>query len=605
MTSPWLDQLKADIATALKSALRLQDSPRRGLLVRALRGCTEAAERPSPDPAALAETLRSAMSPAMVLATDDPEALEIAAALGAAFNKVLAPLRPRRLESAAPPLLKDCLTSVTRDAPRTVSIARDLFTPPPEPDEEEALGDLDLEEIFDSGELDSPEDIIAPQEDAPPAERPPHEDWRPLEGAAPEPPPVSLLEERKTLDVAGFHAATIDQCLETIGALARDRVHDPFSNRLVAEQRILAATDAILAVGGGCVATVVAWWARAIESPSPWCSWAAPFALGCIEGADALLAVRHGLEQLAPGAVAHAEQAAEALAITPHAARLTLGIDLVGSPHPVARAVGVDILARAGRLTVDELRPHIFDANLPVMISALRAIGRLPAADGARLVPLLERWMHFPDPAVAWLAAKALICWGDTRPYDDLRNRGRLASILGGRAVELFVLAGSDLDLAPLQALVSRAARTPAILSALGRFGHPGAAPFLLHYLADEDLGEHAADALISLFGPRVEPDALLSAVAWRAAIVALKLDPGARCRRGVAWTPSGVVADCSSGELSRAQIEPRLDELAARVRIDVPVDLGLWTPETRPMFLGLSAAARACDGAWPASGWS
>ncbi|MEP7120073.1 MAG: hypothetical protein ABJE95_04145 [Byssovorax sp.] len=254
---------------------------------------------------------------------------------------------------------------------------------------------------------------------------------------------------------------------------------------------------------------------------------------------------------------------------------------------------------------MDQLRQHIFDANLPVTIAALRAIGRLPSADGARLMPLLERWMYFPDPTVAWLAARALIRWGDTRPYDDLRNGGRLASILGGRAVELFVLAGSTLDLVPLQALVARAARTPAILAALGRFGHPGVAPFLLHHLADEDLGEHAADALIRLFGPCVDPDTILSAVAWRSAIVALELDPGARCRRGMVWTPAGVVADCSSGELSRAQIEPRLDELAARARIVVPVDLGFWTPETRPMFAALSAAASACDGAWPASGWS
>lgn len=415
---------------------------------------------------------------------------------------------------------------------------------------------------------------------------------------------MSLLTERRTRDVAGYHAAVVEQCLDAISAFARDRCHDPWSYRPVAERRILAAVNAVLATGGACTPTILAWWERAIESPSPWCSWAAPFVLGGIEGPDVLVAVRCGLEQLPPDAAAHGEQAAEALSVVHHPDRAALGIDLASSPHPIARGVGVDVLARVGKLTVEQLRQHLFDANLPVMTAALRVVGRMSATEGAPLAPLLERWIHFPDATVAWLAARTLMRWGNGRPYDDLRSGGRLGTILGMRAMELFALAGSKLDLAVIQVLVARAARTPALLGALGRFGHPGVAAFLLHHLADEDLAEHAASALVTLFGPRVEDAALLSSAAWKAALVSFAPDPDVRYRRGEPWRPSGVVMEVSCGELSRAQMEPRLDELAARARVELPVDLGAWMTDVKPVLAGLSAAADAADARWPPSGW-
>jgi hypothetical protein len=603
MSHAWAKDAAERVAEALEQSLCLPESPRRELLVRATRTCTGALAGPAPDAGAVAVALRNAMMSALVLTSEDAAGQAIAASLGAAYNLALAPLRPARLEAAALPQLVDALHSFTRAEPRTVSVARALF----------ALEDaaIALEDVLELSidPLDQAEERIAsldePDPEAPSPERPPRHDWRPEEGVVPDPAPVRLIEERRTLSRAGYHAAVVEQCLDAIATRARDRTNDPFSQREIAEQRILEATDAILASGGACVATVLSWWRRASDSPSAWCSWAAPFVLGSIEGADALLAVREGLESLAPGAFTHAAQAAEALAIVPHPDLPALAVDLAASAHPVARAVGVDMLARAGQLTVDQLRQQVFDANPPVMMAALEAIGRLPAADAAPLVPLLERWIHFPDPTVAWVVARALLRWQHGRPYEELRSNGPLVPILGGRAVELFALVGSRSDVEPLKKLVGKSARTPALFAALGRFGHPGVAPFLLHHLPDDDLGEHAAAALVTLFGAWVEPEAIQNASAWRSALLREKPDPELRYRKGEVWKPRSLAAECASGELSRAEMEPAIDELLLRGRIEWAADLGQWTSGLRPALASLPAATAVCDRSWPASGWA
>jgi hypothetical protein len=264
----------------------------------------------------------------------------------------------------------------------------------------------------------------------------------------------------------------------------------------------------------------------------------------------------------------------------------------------------VDILARAGELSANALRPHLVDANIPVMLAALRAAGRLSAADGAALAGLLERWIHFPSPKAAWLAAKTLARWGNPAAYEDARRGGRVLSILGPKAVELFVLCGSDQDAPALEALVARAPRTPALLSALGRFGHPGVWAFLLRQLGNEDLAEAAVSALMTIFGPRVGPDESMSASAWRDAIERMAPDPAIRYRSGAPWQPGVIAAECMSGELSRLEIEAQTDELAARASIDANLALCLWTPEAQPSLAVFCASAERLDGSWPRSGW-
>ena len=120
--------------------------------------------------------------------------------------------------------------------------------------------------------------------------------------------------------------AIVDQCLDAIAAFARDRSAEPLSVRADAERRILARTDAILATGGDCIAMMLDRWARSLESPHAWGTWAAVFVLGSIEGSDALAAVKTGLLRLGPDALDHATQAAEALAVSRHPDRAARGV---------------------------------------------------------------------------------------------------------------------------------------------------------------------------------------------------------------------------------------------------------------------------------------
>ncbi|MFO0759554.1 MAG: hypothetical protein U0359_23885 [Byssovorax sp.] len=281
-----------------------------------------------------------------------------------------------------------------------------------------------------------------------------------------------------------------------------------------------------------------------------------------------------------------------------------LARDLLRAAHPIARAVGVDVSARAGALPVEELRRHLFDANLPVMRAAIRAAGRLTDEAGAPLAKLLERWLAFPDPDVGWATSLTLLGWGNTAPCDDLRRGGRLAAILGPRAVDILVLRADRDDLPVIEQLVRRSAVSPGTLGALARFGHPGAWAFLGRQLANEDLAEAAEAALVLLFGPCVDPEQGASVAAWRDAIAGLALDPSVRYRGGAPWRPGLLAAACASGDRSRLEIEPDVEELRARRLLVEPIDLSAWTPIVRPRLDALRAAMAKEDTRWPANGW-
>ncbi len=544
------------------------------------------------------------MTPATLLVADGQASDALARALGDAYNIALSRGEEPRLAQAAPARLTDELASAAGAAPRAVSIARARYEPAEKvAGEPEAEGTIAPEPEVGDGWIE-PEPSAILDEERDPA-RPPRGKWRTTDGTKPEPPPVRIDDERKTLDVSAYYAAIVEQCLDSIAAAARDRSRDPLSLRDDAERRILAATDAILATGGDVVTTILAWWRRSLGAPHAFATWAAVFALAGIEGADALAAVRAGLEGIDPGASAHAELAAEALSVAAHPDRAVLGRDLLRAAHPIARAVGVDTCARAADLPIEQLRRHLFDANLPVMLSALRAAGRLTDEAGAPLAKLLERWLGFPDPAIAWATSVTLLGWGNAAPYEEIRRGGRLSTTLGARAVEILVMRGGRDDLALFEQLVRRSAVGPRTLGALARFGHPGAWSFLARQLANEDLADAAEEALTLLFGPCVEPEQAASVAAWRDAIAGLRLDPKVRYRRASPWRPGLLAAACASGDLSRLAIEPDLEELRARRVLLHPIDLCPWTPSVSPQLDALRASMAKEDARWPAAGWA
>lgn len=63
----------------------------------------------------------------------------------------------------------------------------------------------------------------------------------------------------------------------------------------------------------------------------------------------------------------------------------------------------------------------------------------------------------------------------------------------------MFVMAGDAGNISHVAALVTHAEVSPGMLDAIGRLGNPLVWSFLLHFLADRELGEAAERALLTL----------------------------------------------------------------------------------------------------------
>jgi hypothetical protein len=196
-----------------------------------------------------------------------------------------------------------------------------------------------------------------------------------------------------------------------------------------------------------------------------------------------------------------------------------------------------------------------------------------------------------------------LTLWGDRGPYQDLVS-GQLEASLGPSAAELFVLRGHREDLPRLQALLSRHPMNAARLSAIARFGDPTVWAFLAHHLADEALGEAAARALTTLFGPLVPADKRLQGAAWRGAIGARSFDPTVRYRRGRPWSPVVVADELESGDLNRVEMEQRIDELRVRAGIESTANVWAWFPDAQAGVSAVADEARKRGASVPAGGY-
>ncbi len=305
---------------------------------------------------------------------------------------------------------------------------------------------------------------------------------------------------------------------------------------------------------------------------------------GSFDGPEGLLALEHLLESLGPGEAAAVQVAADALSAAPHPDVPALAEDLLEAENPVARAIGVEVLARRRRLGAERVA-RLLDGAAPTLLAAcLRALVRIedepPAIE--RVLPLL----HHPNPEVAWEAARAVTLWGAHDALRAVRQGHPLGAILGTRAAELFVMAGEADDLAHLEGLVARSPLTPALLDAIGRFGNPLGWSCLVPFLVDRELCEAAEGALVTLFGPLVPPMATGSPSAWRAALAEHAPHPAMRYRHGALWTPTLVADACATavpasvqGAYSQRTIERWLDELAARTGVPMNADLALWAP--------------------------
>lgn len=405
------------------------------------------------------------------------------------------------------------------------------------------------------------------------------------------------------IPMTAYYAGVIESCADNIATLARNRSRRSARHRAGNEVRIVHQIDAILATGAGCITELMAWWDRSLESSDPWKIWALLVTLGSIEGGEGTKAIAYGLERLPPDARLGSIVAAEALAVVAHPDLVPLGKKLLVSPHPVARAVGVDVCARRGVLSIEEIPRYLRDPDVLVIEASLLALARLSPAP-VELAPILLQRMLHPNPPVAWRATRLLSIWGFSEPHVEVRDHDELLSRLGSRALELFVLNGRAKDLERIEACLSRMPVDPDVLSAIGRFGHTGSWSFLTHFLADDELSEAAVNALTTLFGAKLPRPEVRRAAAWKSVIAHAHLDPQLRYRRGEPWHVQTVATELTSGDLPRDEIENRIDEVTVRSRVNKPVDLCLWTPDAEGQIKAFAAGAveatrRRSPGTW------
>lgn len=391
--------------------------------------------------------------------------------------------------------------------------------------------------------------------------------------------------------IADFYISIVSACSDRIAMLARHRDDRPLQVRPRAEERLLAQIDAILACGPGAIRDLEVYWHARRDDEEPYRIWPIVSTLAALDGSKPLLAIERIIESLPPDALERALCAADCIVVSPHPHWMPLALDLLASPHPLARVAGIEVLSRRQAFSLEQADEHLQDPSPHVTAAAIRALARHPDArlPSARVLTFLDSAI----PTIATEAARALTLWGSREPYHALRAGAPLSRVLTPLAqIEIIALAGSLDDVPLVQSLLGRARVSSAILRAIGRLGSAGTWSFLVHYLADADLARTAHEALETVFGDLV-PGGKEGRVpaAWREAIAQRDLDPAMRYRRGLPWSSATVAAECQAGMLPRAEVDRRIDELRARTSRFHGLDIGAFWPDLAPRLGDLARA--------------
>ncbi len=292
------------------------------------------------------------------------------------------------------------------------------------------------------------------------------------------------------------------ECFDEVAMIGIQRaplLGDPWRVARVLEDRILAAIDAVAAIGSpalDCLEPLV------LDAPAkdPSRGFALTMILGCIDGRDALGAVERVLHHLGPSDAETARHVGGALKLIPHPSLPLLLRGLLGSTDPACRAIAIDVLAYRGLATVTELAAAASDPSPLVAAAALPALAlALPEGAGTALEPAREH----DDPLLreaAWLA----MLYGN-HPHVTEVLTAELDGPRAHRAALPLAITGNERDAARLIGLL-RASPTPSLVTAVGWAGSPDAIPLLIDLLGHEDpviqLG--AAYALDRLTGARL-----------------------------------------------------------------------------------------------------
>lgn len=390
---------------------------------------------------------------------------------------------------------------------------------------------------------------------------------------------VKLREgQGEPVSLATTYGEITAACLDGIALAACHRMSLRRDARAREEERILAFTDALL-VTPRFVSGVARWWEEAADLPDPWKVWAPVFALGCLRGDDIAEGLGHVLRAVPEDEAETAVIAGEALAIAPHPDRLKWAAALAKDPHPCARAAALSAHCEMGALPVDALLDVLTKSGSRTMRwAAVRAAAR--AAEDRRLDEMLVAEVHRAvDADFLWEVLRALALRGHATGYHAMRHDPALLSRLGGRALSVLAFFGDAADAALARAVVSRCGLTTAVLSGLGRYGHPGAAPMLLRALGDEDHADDASDALVWIFGTPVDENELTSPEAWKKWLQTTRFPEDTRLRFGKPYSPTCVAEAAGEGARSQADIAWMVDEAHVRCGVRGAASLSQWSP--------------------------
>ncbi len=317
-----------------------------------------------------------------------------------------------------------------------------------------------------------------------------------------EPPPGFARGRFVALTPAAQTAERTRECFEEVAMIGVQRaplLGDPWRVARVLEDRILAAVDAVAAIGSPALDYLEP---LVLDAPAkdPARGFALTMILGCIDGRDALGAIERVLHHLGPSDPETARHVGGALKLVPHPSLPLLLRGLLASTDPACRALAVDVLAYRGLATDAELAAAANDPSPLVAAAALPALAlALPEGAGTAIEPAREH----DDPALreaAWLA----MLYGN-HPYATEVLTAELAGPRAHRAALPLAIAGNERDAAHLIDML-RASPTPSLVTAVGWAGSPDAVPLLIDLLGHDDpviqLG--AAYALDRLTGARL-----------------------------------------------------------------------------------------------------
>jgi hypothetical protein len=471
-----------------------------------------------------------------------------------------------------------------------------------------------------------------------------------------EPPEGFTVAGAAPMSAADFLASRTRELFEEVALTGSQRSplpEDPWRSSKVLERRMLAAIDAIAALGPGAVARIEPL-ARDAPAKDPARAFAAAMVLGCIGGRDALSAAERVLWHFGPADPEIASAFAGALKLVPHPALPLSMRSLLSDPDPACRAIAIDVLSYRGLATPAELSAAARDPDARVAAPALPALGLARAPDladaAARALGAADR-LGAAEPALIEAAWLAMVLGG--HPHATTALHGALRGPLGARAAVLLAIGGDDRDAAALLERL-RAAPSPALAAAAGWSGSPEAVPALIDLLEHKDPAVQlaAASALDRITGARlyeeveVEPEAIevpdvaepeavevkppplaravsdprdlpsegandkvlrptLRPDAWRAhwADRLPEIRPGARYRRGHPYTPAVSLWELDTWLTSPSDRRLLQRELVVRtgqvVRFD-PHDFVVAQEEALRRWEPIAQRSSGAPGAWP-----